>query len=184
MSELQTGTFELIIEKVNLVDTILNPLVGELRSVAESKKLSIIMINRLEEDQAILNIDIYTVTQIFANLIDNAIKYTNEGSIEVVSYLNQEGRICVDVQDTGIGISKKFQETIFEPFTQEEQGYTRKFEGNGLGMALVREYCDLNDIDIKVKSEKDKGSLFTITFNSQVSNQEDQVNLTPEEMNI
>ncbi len=167
MSELQTGTYEVIIEKFNLIE-ILDQLVGEFQTAAKSKKIDLMLLNRLEQDEATLSADIYTVTQIFANLIDNAIKYTVEGSIEVVAYKTDDNLISVDVQDTGIGISKKFQETLFEPFTQEEQGYTRKFDGNGLGMALVSEYCKLNDAQISVESEKGEGSIFTIVFGKSI----------------
>ena len=112
--------------------------------------------------------DIYTLTQIFSNLIDNAIKYTPTGAI-IILLENIAGKLIISVQDTGIGISKKFQEELFEAFTQEEQGYTRKFDGNGLGMALVKEYCKLNRANISVKSEKEKGSTFTVVFtNSQL----------------
>lgn len=54
-------------------------------------------------------------------------------------------------------------------FTQEEKGYTRKFEGNGLGLALVKRYCALNNIQIKVKSEKGKGTIFILTFLNYIS---------------
>jgi signal transduction histidine kinase len=165
MSELQTGTYEMIIEKCDIVK-LLEELVGEFQTAAKSKNLDLMFLNRLESDETTFDADIYTVTQIFANLIDNAIKYTIEGSIEVVAYRTKSGMISIDVQDTGIGISKKFQETLFEPFTQEEQGYTRKFDGNGLGMALVKEYCKLNNAGISVSSEKDKGSTFTVVFNN------------------
>lgn len=165
MSELQTGTYEIIIEKCNIVQ-ILQQLVGEFQTAANSKNLDLMLLNRLESNEKIFDADIYTITQIFANLIDNAIKYTVEGSIEVVAYKNSENLISVDVQDSGIGISKIFQETLFEPFTQEEQGYTRKFDGNGLGMALVKEYCKLNNAGISVVSEKGEGSTFTVTFNN------------------
>ncbi|MEE9431996.1 MAG: HAMP domain-containing sensor histidine kinase, partial [Melioribacteraceae bacterium] len=164
VSELQTGTYEPIIEKTDIVTNIVKPLVGEFQSTANVKDLDLIFFNRLETDEAIIKVDIYTVTQIVANLIDNAIKYTAEGSIEVVAYKTKENLFCVDIQDTGIGISEKFQETLFEAFTQEEQGYTRKFEGNGLGMALVKEYCKINNIQISVNSVKGEGSTFTITF--------------------
>ncbi|MEE9430024.1 MAG: HAMP domain-containing sensor histidine kinase [Melioribacteraceae bacterium] len=163
MSELQTGSYEVIIEKFDIT-TVLEQLVGEFQTAANSKKLDLFYLNRLEDDQKIIEADIYTVTQIFANLIDNAVKYTVEGSIEVVSYLNKDLLLCMDIQDTGIGISEKFQKELFEAFTQEEQGYSRKFDGNGLGMALVKEYCKLNNAKISVKSEKDKGSTFTVVF--------------------
>lgn len=165
MSELQTGTYEVIIEKCNLVEVI-EQLVGEFQTAAKSKNLDLMLLNRLEFEQGLMAADIYTVTQIFANLIDNAIKYTNEGSVEVVAFKTIDGFIGVDVQDTGIGISEKFQKELFDPFTQEEQGYTRKFDGNGLGMALVKEYCKLNQAKISVKSEKGVGSTFTVVFDN------------------
>jgi signal transduction histidine kinase len=164
MSELQTGTYEMIIEDCNIVK-VLDQLVGEFKTAAKSKNLDLMLINRLDENEVTLPADIYTVTQIFANLIDNAIKYTVSGSIEVVAYKTKENLLSIDVQDTGIGISPKFQETLFEPFTQEEQGYTRKFDGNGLGMALVREYCKLNNAGITVESKKEEGSTFRVVFN-------------------
>ena len=70
--------------------------------------------------------------------------------------------LLVKVIDTGIGISEKYINNLFEPFSQEEQGYTRKFEGNGLGMSLVKRYCDLISAQISVKSEKGKGTEFTV----------------------
>ncbi len=168
MSELQTGTYEVILENCNIVE-VLTQLVGEFQTTAQTKNINLMLINRLEKNETNTIVDIYTVTQIFANLIDNAIKYTIDGSIEVVAYKTKENLIAVDVQDTGIGISDKFQKTLFEPFTQEEQGYTRKFEGNGLGMALVKEYCKLNNASISVKSQKDIGSTFSIIFENTLS---------------
>lgn len=168
MSELQTGTYEVILEEFD-INEVLNALVGEFKTSADTKKLDLIFLNRLDKDKSKIYADQYTITQIFANLIHNAIKYTHEGSIEVVSYLDEDRHVAVDIQDTGIGISKKFQESLFEAFTQEEQGYTRKFEGNGLGMALVKEYCKLNNTKISVKSQKNVGSTFTITFPEHVA---------------
>ncbi len=171
MSELQTGTYEAIMEESDIVE-IIKPLVKEFQTTASVKDLDLIFINRLENDEAIYYVDVYTITQILVNLIHNAIKYTVEGSIEVIAYKTKDNLCCVDIQDTGIGISKEFQKTLFEPFTQEEQGYTRKFEGNGLGMALVKEYCNINNIQISVKSEKDKGSVFTLVLPQKESNEE------------
>ncbi|MCP5063683.1 MAG: HAMP domain-containing histidine kinase [Ignavibacteriae bacterium] len=171
MSELQTGTYDAIMEESDIVE-IIEPLVKEFQTTAKVKDLDLIFINRLEKDEAIFCVDIYTITQILVNLMHNALKYTVEGSIEVIAYKTKENLCCVDIQDTGIGISKEFQKTLFEPFTQEEQGYTRKFEGNGLGMALVKEYCNINNIQISVKSEKDKGSVFTLVLPQKESNEE------------
>ena len=163
MSEIQTGTYELIVEKCNIVETI-EKLVYEFKTGATSKNLNLSLVNKLDKENFIVKLDIYTITQIFANLIDNAIKYTVEGEIEVNIYKNETSRLCIAVADTGIGISKDFQKELFEAFTQEEQGYTRKFEGNGLGMALVKEYCKMNNAKIFVESEKGKGTTFMVEF--------------------
>lgn len=100
----------------------------------------------------------------FANLIDNGIKYTKDGHVEIKVYNDNEGTLCADIKDTGIGISSEFLPTMFTPFSQEEQGYTRKFDGNGLGLALVKRYCDLNDAIVKVSSVKGEGTTFTVKF--------------------
>jgi signal transduction histidine kinase len=108
--------------------------------------------------------DEYTITQLFANLIDNAIKYTNDGSITIEVKKDSEEFIVVNVTDTGVGISEEFQENLFQPFSQEETGYTRKFEGNGLGLALVKKYCELNNAKIFCNSKKGEGATFTVVF--------------------
>lgn len=73
-------------------------------------------------------------------------------------------KVAVKVVDTGIGIKEEFIPNLFDKFTQEEQGYTRKFEGNGLGLALVKKYCEINRCAIEVSSKKGVGSTFTVTF--------------------
>ncbi len=164
VSELQTGTYEAIFEKSNIIEDILQPLVAEFQSAAKSKNLELDFTNKLKNEKLIFEIDIYTVTQILANLIDNAIKYTHKGKINIVAYKNNNNLFSIDVKDSGIGISEEFQKTLFEPFTQEEQGYCRKFEGNGLGMALVKEYCKINKLKIAVSSKKNIGTTFILTF--------------------
>lgn len=161
MSELQTGTFEIKREEFNLIQDMLNPLVGEFRSAVNSKNLDLIINKKLNTDDLIVNADTYSFTQTFANLIDNAIKYTNEGRI-IINILQTEKGAAVEVEDTGIGISDNFIKSLFDPFTQEEQGYTRKFEGNGLGLALVKKYVELNGCQIYVESKKEKGTKFIV----------------------
>ncbi|MFA3784040.1 ATP-binding protein [Melioribacteraceae bacterium 4301-Me] len=115
--------------------------------------------------------DEYSVFQIFHNLIHNAIKYTNEGEIEVNAKRDENNNLIVEVRDTGIGIAcecttscKEYLPRLFQPFSQEEQGYTRKYEGNGLGLALVKRYCEINKAAIEVNSTKGKGTTFKLTL--------------------
>ena len=75
------------------------------------------------------------------------------------------GKPQVDIEDTGIGISDDYMPKIFDPFSQEEQGYTRTYEGIGLGLSLVKSYAELNNAEIKVASKKDIGTTFSVIFN-------------------
>ena len=97
-------------------------------------------------------------------MIHNSIKYTTKGSIKVIVEKNAKSEIVVKVQDTGVGMSSDYLNELFDPFSQEETGYTRKFEGTGLGLTLVRKYCELNNASIFVKSRKNKGSTFIVKF--------------------
>ena len=106
----------------------------------------------------------YSLSQLFVNLIDNRLKYTRNGYVQIKIYNDDNGTLSVNVEDTGIGIAEEFLPTLFKPFTQEEQGYTRKFEGNGLGLALVKRYCELNDAVISVHSKKVVGTTFRVKF--------------------
>jgi len=129
---------------------------------ARLKEIGLIL-NKATENTYLL-CDEYSVSQIFANLIDNALKYTKVGKVKIVLGRNANNNLFVDVSDTGIGMSEDFKAKLFKPFSQEETGYTRKFEGNGLGLALVKNYCQINNASIEVKSEKWKGTSFKIVF--------------------
>jgi PAS domain S-box-containing protein len=160
MSELQTGTFKTNIKKINLLDT-LDSVYTEYLSIAvvhglEMKLLSAGNVFPVMADE-------YSIYQVFRNLIDNSIKYTTNGEISI-NIFEKHKYTRVEIIDTGIGMTEEYMKIIFQPFTQEEQGYTRKFEGAGLGLALVKKYCELNDVKIQVESKKGEGTKFTILF--------------------
>jgi PAS domain S-box-containing protein len=163
MADLHTGTFEINVSDVNLCST-LDGLIREFEHTAKEKNLGLSISNRCT-DKPIIKSDGYIVTSIFQNLIDNAIKYTNNGKIDINIYRNEKNNYCVAIEDTGIGIASEYINKIFLPFAQEDTGYSRKFDGIGLGLALVKKYLGLINADIKVESEKGKGSLFEINFN-------------------
>lgn len=159
MSQLQTGKYEARFERINLL-ALMNTVANEFRSFAEEKNLKLTLVNKLEEDYTI-TADHYSLAQIFINLVDNSIKYTPHGKIEIQLY-RDHNNICVDIRDTGIGISKEYQEKLFTPFSQADMSYTRPYEGTGLGLALVKIFIDLNRAKIKVNSEPGNGSTFTV----------------------
>jgi PAS domain S-box-containing protein len=162
MAQFQSGTFDVFKTKIDIVEEVITNIYEEFKFTAKQRGLELRFSNSTESAN-ILG-DKYSLSQLFVNLIDNGLKYTREGYVEVSVYNDENGRLSVDIEDSGIGISEEFLPTLFQPFTQEEQGYTRKFDGNGLGLALVQRYCKLNEAIIKVKSSKNKGTKFTVQF--------------------
>ncbi len=162
LSKIQTGNFEYEFEKIDLDNDILLDLVLEFHNRAKEKNIKIIY--ECKADHKIVNGDSNTIGQIFVNLVENSIKYTNKGQIKVILY-NEGEKVCVDVADSGIGISKYFLPRLFEPFTQEDSSSTRNYEGNGLGLTLVKNYVEINKAEISVSTQKGKGSIFSVKFN-------------------
>ncbi len=161
-AELQTSGYKSQFAEVDLNSEILNKLSLENQLLATQKGLELVYKCVIKE--TIILADEYSVTQIFANLIDNAIKYTKKGKVEILLGNHKSGKIMVEIKDTGIGITKTFLPRLFEPFAQEEQGYSRSFEGNGLGLSLVKKYCEINKATIEVESIKNVGTTFRVIF--------------------
>ncbi|MBI9072668.1 MAG: hypothetical protein JEY94_13780 [Melioribacteraceae bacterium] len=162
MSQFQTNTYDPIIKEFDLVKSVLSRMYIEFKQKAKGKGLVLQL--EVNSKNSLIRADEYTVNQIFQNLIDNAIKYTKTGNVKIKVLNNGKDQLVVMVSDTGIGIADDFLPSIFSAFSQEEQGYSRKFEGNGLGLALVKNYCELNEIDISVKSKKGEGTTFLLSF--------------------
>ena len=161
MSAMQSGNYQPKFELFNIVEEI-RSLTEEFSSLAEEKGL----ILKFETTASISEIiaDKYTVNQIFQNLIENAIKYTKRGSIKISVKNINEHKTVVNVQDSGIGISNEYRSKMFSPFSQEDFGQKRNYEGIGLGLALVKEYVDIIHATITVQSVKHQGSTFSVTF--------------------
>lgn len=162
VSELQTGNYHLNIKSLDIVEDILKNVYYENKVYAQLKDLEFLL--NVKTNKTIINSDQYSLEQIFSHLVNNAIKFTYEGKVEIVVYRNEQNFLCVDIIDSGIGISDEFLPNLFQPFTQEDIGYTRKYEGNGLGLTLVKKYCELNNAEVIVKSKKNSGTTFTIIF--------------------
>ncbi len=163
MSRINSGDYELNNEIIQLEDDILLPLVKHFQNISLKNNVDVYFEKLTDLDQIIR--DKFMMYQIFNEILDNAFKFTDQGSIQVRQFLDENGKLCVSIKDSGIGISSDYLNHIFEPFTQEQTGYTRRYEGNGLALALVKKYADLNNLTILVKSEKNVGSEFIIIFN-------------------
>jgi CheY-like chemotaxis protein len=116
-----------------------------------------------ESPSAILYVDRYCLDQAVSNVVDNAIKFTKQGEVRVRVY-NIDRRVCIEIADTGIGMSPEYLPKVFSVFSQEATGYTRPFDGLGLGLSLTKRYVEMNRGSVTVKSRKGKGSTFTLQF--------------------
>ncbi len=104
------------------------------------------------------------VRQIITNLIGNAIKFTQSGSVTVRSSWHTNNIMQIDVIDTGIGMSEQQQAKVFEPFVQADSSITRRFGGTGLGLTISKRYASALGGDISLTSQAGKGSCFTLNF--------------------
>lgn len=161
MSMLNSGVVKVNLENVSPFYDIIQRLYYEKHEEAENKHLNFLVENKLPDD-FYLKSDIYILTQMIENLIDNAIKFTYKGFVKIILSYFDEDTLLIEIDDSGIGISEEFQRKLFTPFSQEEQGYTRRFEGNGLGLSLVKKYSNLLNARIEFESKKDVGTKFKI----------------------
>jgi PAS domain S-box-containing protein len=178
LSAVQSGSYKPKFENFILAEDLKN-LAKEFIPITKEKGLQLYFTNKTLNSE--ISADRYTINQIFQNLVGNAVKYTHTGEITITVEDYQKNRVVVKVEDTGIGISSKYVKNLFSPFSQEDTGRTRKYEGNGLGLALVKEYVKINRGEISVQSEKNAGSTFSVHFEKSIhvsSNQEEKILLT------
>lgn len=135
-----------------------------LKPMAERKGLSLQVI---EEDAktSLIQSDPRKLRQVFINLIANAIKFTDQGSITIrIAYDRSGGKISTAISDTGIGISEEDLPKIFEPFYQTESSGGRSTLGTGLGLAITRQFVERLGGTIQVSSYLGIGSIFTVVL--------------------
>jgi signal transduction histidine kinase/HAMP domain-containing protein len=162
ISKVEAGKMELHLEKFKLIDTvedvvkIIQPLVSK-----NSNDLNVNFV----EDPGIIYADLTKVRQILFNILSNACKFTDHGSITLDVFLekkNGKGWTCFRVTDTGIGMTSEQQNKLFHVFSQAEASMMKRYGGTGLGLALSKRYCELMGGKISVTSEYSVGTTFTI----------------------
>ncbi|NOX17838.1 MAG: hypothetical protein GXO87_06095, partial [Chlorobi bacterium] len=159
-SEIISQGYKLNPSTINL-NEIVKKYVHSFGKLSDAKGLNM---NLIENERITLEqIDPFSVDIILKNIIENAVAFTIEGRIDI-TLKTENGKKIFECKDTGVGISPEYLPKIFEPFSQEEQGYTRKTDGNGLGLPLAKKHCELNKIELEIETEKGKGSTFRLVF--------------------
>lgn len=165
LSKIEAG--KLVIEKV-VFDPLMfiHELVETYQYLAEEKGLQFVTKLDIPEN-VMVKTDPTRIRQIMVNLLSNALKFTEQGSIRMtfqIRSLDERCMLNMSVKDTGIGISSEKQQEIFEQFSQEDISTTRQFGGTGLGLTISQQLCKLLGGDIVVISQKGKGSQFSISL--------------------
>lgn len=163
ISILESRSVEIERKELDLVKDIIQPVFDNFRAAAEEKNNQLYLYNKT--DNSVEKLDKYFVDKAFHSIIDNAIKFTENGIICVHVFRDENRCLVCEISDTGIGISEDFKEKIFTPFSQESNGITREYLGLGLDLYLAKLALACTDADIKVHSLKEYGTKFTITFN-------------------
>jgi len=157
LSKLEEKDVELNIEQVNL-----KSLIGEVLILFKNKiKEKGLSLRLALEDISPIRGDTFKLEQMFINLIDNAVKYTDKGGIEI-SLKEEDKYVVIGIKDTGIGIPDKDINRIFERFYVVDKSRSRKLGGTGLGLSIVKHIVLLHNGKIDVESVPGKGTKFTI----------------------
>ena len=158
LSRLDAGLHTPEVAPVNLPKE-LREIVEMLQPKADSADVDLLL--TVEESLSMVS-DRTAVSRIVMNLVGNAIKFTDAGGQVTVRACRADETVCIEVDDTGIGIDPEFRDALFDAFTQESQGLKRSYEGSGLGLALVDRLVNALHGSIAVEGEKGEGTCFRV----------------------
>ncbi len=164
LSLIESGHLSVLLSPIDII-SILKQKIDLYGEAASKKHISLSLL--CQYDLLYVSLDERMFREILNNVINNAIKYTNEGSV-VISVekeaVDETSWVAIKITDTGIGIAEKNFDLIFDEFRQESEGMGRNFEGTGLGLTIAKKLVEQMRGMISVESEVGKGSTFTIRF--------------------
>ena len=162
LSKIEAGKMEIRVE-----DVLLEEMIGEISSsitpLVMNKGIDF-KIERNTNTRVVIKTDRGRVVQVLINLLGNAVKFTDKGSVKLSVSVQDSERLVFDVEDTGIGVSEADQKVIFEEFRQADGSSSRRYGGTGLGLSICKKISDLLGGNLTLKSELGKGSVFTFNI--------------------
>ncbi|WP_242072649.1 ammonium transporter [Microcoleus sp. FACHB-68] len=171
ISKIEAGRMELYLEPFDVGGLIME-IAATIQPVIEKNNNNL----NVQSDRkiGIMHADMTKVRQVLFNLLSNAAKFTENGTISIsvtreLATPNSQSLIVFSVSDTGIGMSPEQVEKVFQPFTQADASTTRKYGGTGLGLAITRHFCQMMGGEINVESQEGVGSTFTVRLPAKVT---------------
>lgn len=161
VSRLESGRYAVVKDHIQLQDLVAN-WSAQAEVLAQAKQLSFVVTVDESLPKEVV-VDAEALTKIIMNLLGNAVKFTDQGKVELNAYQDNQ-LLCFRVSDTGIGIPSEMHHTIFERFQQVDGSQSRRFGGSGLGLAIARQFVELLGGQIQLESTVGRGSVFTVKF--------------------
>ena len=163
LSKIEAERMELLLEEVALHE-IVTEVLASTASLIQNK--SVTLVSEVDQGLPLIKADKLRLHQILINLVSNAAKFTDEGTITITANLPEDDptRMRVAVIDTGIGIALEKQPTVFDRFRQADSSTSRKYGGSGLGLAICKRLVEMHGGEIGLSSVENRGSEFYFTI--------------------
>ncbi len=174
-SKIEKGELKLDHVKFNPYN-ILHKVSANIRRLAEEKGLTFELFTTLTEDITVIG-DSNRLEQIIHNILNNAIKFTEKGSVKLIAlakFENNQVNLLLTISDTGIGIAKEKVDSVFGMFSQTDLGNKRKFGGFGVGLSVVKALVDLHNGTIRLESKVNAGTTCHISIDYQLAVEQDR----------
>lgn len=175
ISRIESGKEKYSPLEVNIND-ITNDVESAIRGLISKRKLEFSVQNRIPENLHMIADETH-IKETLINILSNAIKFTKDGGKITFEIEYRPGKrdnhilLCYKISDTGIGISKEFENKIFDEFSQEENGARTQYKGTGLGLTIAKKHIEMMDGNIYVDSKKGEGSTFTVEIPVELAEQ-------------
>lgn len=172
LAKIESGNMTVFNETFSSID-LLKDIITTMRPLAEKNNNRIVI--EAEDELPPLYSDSIKFRQIFINLLSNACKFTKDGDITIKAKLdNRQNLLVFEVQDTGIGMTPEQLDNIFEAFVQAEHSTSKNYGGTGLGLAICKEFIELMQGTLDVKSAPDVGTSFIVSLPQRSSDRREQ----------
>ncbi len=161
-AQIEAGNLTLNLEMTEL-SSLVKSCVESSKKSASEKRLD--LKTKFYNEKIFVDADVQSLQNALNNLLNNAIKFTKQGFIEIETNVDEERSLAIcRIKDSGVGISTQYLDHLFQPFSQEDLNIGRNYEGNGLGLALAKRYIEKMGGSLLVDSIKGVGSTFTFTL--------------------
>lgn len=161
MSKLEAGRYELLMEPFNISESIST---CEAMLSLQAKEKGVTLTSRVQRDLGDVVADQRAIKQVLINLAGNALKFTDAGGVVSMDAAREGNMLKISVSDTGIGIAADKIDLLGQPFMQVQNEYTRRYEGTGLGLSLVKGLVGLHGGRFAIASRPGEGTIVTVTL--------------------